>query len=117
MERLRQDLLTAPAPRVTVYQVVTPHPSPGAPSEYSGKSPQDSVRPAFQVGLLCDARVQALNKRMAGYMSGRGHESMFSGHEVKTTVSISVLNSRKTTVNSFVPRRKHDVDEELINDD
>ncbi|PHJ22685.1 malic enzyme [Cystoisospora suis] len=60
---------------------------------------------------------RALNKRMAGYMSGRGHESMFSGHEVKTTVSISVLNSRKTTVNSFVPRRKHDVDEELITDD
>ncbi|KEP65339.1 UNVERIFIED_CONTAM: malic enzyme [Hammondia hammondi] len=60
---------------------------------------------------------RAINKRMAGYMSGRGHESMFSGHEVKTTVSISVLSSQRTTVNSFVPRRKHDVDEELITDD
>ncbi|CBZ51622.1 Tudor domain-containing protein, related [Neospora caninum Liverpool] len=60
---------------------------------------------------------RAINKRMVGYMSGRGHESMFSGHEVKTTVSISVLSSQRTTVNSFVPRRKHDVDEELITDD
>ncbi|PFH34727.1 malic enzyme [Besnoitia besnoiti] len=60
---------------------------------------------------------RAINRRMAGYMSGRGHESMFSGHEIKTTVSISVLSSQPTTVNSFVPRRKHDVDEDLIADD
>lgn len=60
---------------------------------------------------------KAAKKTMPGFMTGRGHESIFRGIEVKPNVNPVEASRQLQLQQTFMPRRKHDFDEGNLPDD
>lgn len=68
-------------------------------------------------GLLLRLAHQAVKKAMPGFMTGRGHESIFRGIEVKPNINPVEASRQLQLQQTFMPRRKHDFDEGNLPDD
>ncbi|KAL8424642.1 hypothetical protein Efla_004265 [Eimeria flavescens] len=60
---------------------------------------------------------KAVKKTMPGFMTGRGHESIFRGIEVKPNINPVEASRQLQLQQTFMPRRKHDFDEGNLPDD
>lgn len=60
---------------------------------------------------------KAVRKTMPGFMTGRGHESIFRGIEVKPNINPVEASRQLQLQQTFMPRRKHDFDEGNLPDD
>ncbi|CDJ58530.1 hypothetical protein, conserved [Eimeria maxima] len=60
---------------------------------------------------------KAVKKAMPGFMTGRGHESIFRGIEVKPNINPVEASRQLQLQQTFMPRRKHDFDEGNLPDD
>ncbi|CDJ39744.1 hypothetical protein, conserved [Eimeria tenella] len=60
---------------------------------------------------------KASKKTMPGFMTGRGHESIFRGIEVKPNINPVEANRQLQQQQTFQPRRKHDFDEGNLPDE
>ncbi|XP_026191573.1 uncharacterized protein LOC34617888 [Cyclospora cayetanensis] len=60
---------------------------------------------------------KAVRKTMPGFMTGRGHESIFRGIEIKPNINPVEASRQLQLQQTFMPRRKHDFDEGNLPDD
>lgn len=60
---------------------------------------------------------KAVKKAIPGFMTGRGHESIFRGIEVKPNINPVEASRQLQLQQTFMPRRKHDFDEGNLPDD
>ncbi|CDJ49416.1 hypothetical protein, conserved [Eimeria brunetti] len=60
---------------------------------------------------------KAVKKTMPGFMTGRGHESIFRGIEVKPNINPVEASRQLQLQQTFMPRRKHDFEEGNLPDD